>query len=94
MIANYGYQDGTGEYYIAIDTAHCAECPVDHACLKVCPQQMFEIVEDDYGDSMSWIKEEHRCLLIDDCASCKKTSGHAGLPCVVAGTGGAIEHSW
>ena len=32
MLANYGYKDGAGEFYITIDTDKCIECP-DHACV-------------------------------------------------------------
>lgn len=95
MIAHYGYQDGTGEYYISIDTVHCAACPVGNACVSACPQQMFEMIEDDYGQPMAWIKEDSRRWLSDDCTPCKKASAdQSGLPCVAACTPGAIEHSW
>lgn len=94
MIAHYGYQDGTGEYYISIDTDCCAACLSDHACIKACPQQMFERVDDDYGEPMAWIREDSRHRLGDACAPCKRASGRAGLPCVAACTAAAIGHSW
>ena len=45
MIANYGYKDGSGEYYISIDTDKCIGCTAGRACLNACPKQMFEIAK-------------------------------------------------
>lgn len=94
MIANYGYKDGSGEYYISINTDHCAACPVDHACTRACPKDMYEIVTDDYDDEMSWIKPQFRRSLPFECAICKPSSGYETLPCTSACTPGAIKHSW
>ena len=53
MIANYGYKDGSGEYYISIDTDKCIGCAAERACLAACPKSMFEIITDDYDDEVS-----------------------------------------
>ena len=94
MIANYGYKDGSGEYYIAIDTDQCIQCPVDHACTKVCPKGMFEIITDDYDDNVAAIKQAHRRALAYECTVCKPAGGYTTLPCTTACTPGAIKHSW
>ena len=94
MIANYGYKDGSGEYYISIDTDKCIQCPVDRACTKVCPKSMFEIMTDDYDDVVAAIKQTNRKTLAYDCTGCKPTGGYATLPCTAACTPGAIKHSW
>lgn len=94
MIANYGYKDGSGEYYISIDTDKCLQCPVERACTKVCPKNMFEIITDDYDDQVAAIKQAHRRTLAYDCTACKPAGGYASLPCAGACTAGAIRHSW
>jgi len=94
MIANYGYKDGSGEYYISIDTDKCAACPVDRACLAACPKGMFEVMTDDYDEEVVWIKAEARRSLAYGCAQCKPSGGYASLPCTGACTPGAIRHSW
>lgn len=94
MIANYGYKDGSGEYYISIDTDKCIECPTDRACTKVCPKNMFEIITDDYDDQVAAVKQAHRKTLAYDCTGCKPAGGYTSLPCTSACTAGAIKHSW
>ena len=43
MLANYGYKDGSGEYFITIDTDRCTGCG---DCVPVCPAGVLELVED------------------------------------------------
>ena len=92
MIANYGYKDGSGEYYISINTDKCIECS-DRGCLTACPHEMFEIITDDYDDEVAWVKKEKTRALAYDCAECKP-AGYTSLPCTTACTPGAIKHSW
>ncbi len=94
MIANYGYKDGSGDYYISIDTDKCIRCEVNHACLAACPKGMFEIMTDDYDDEVVWIKPQFRKTLKYDCVECKPSAGYVSLPCSTACTPGAIKHSW
>jgi Fe-S-cluster-containing hydrogenase component 2 len=94
MIANYGYKDGSGEYYISIDTDKCITCPVGRACLSACPKQMFETMTDDYDDEVVWIRQSNRRTLAYDCVACKPSGGYTSLPCSTACTPGAIKHSW
>lgn len=93
MIANYGYMDGSGEYYITIDTDKCIECE-DHGCVEACPKGMLDIETDDYDDEVATIKEEFRKQVKYTCAECKPVSDRPPLPCIVACTPGAITHSW
>jgi len=93
MIANYGYKDGSGEYFISIDTDKCASC-ADHECISACPEIVLEIITDDYDDTVAAVVEEHRKKLKYTCAPCKPTSGKKPLPCVQACKYGAITHSW
>ena len=94
MIANYGYKDGSGEYYISIDTDKCISCAAGRACLTGCPKGMFETMTDDYDDEVVQIKANFRRSLAYDCAGCKPSGGHTALPCTTACTPGAIKHSW
>jgi len=94
MIANYGYKDGSGEYYISIDTDMCIACTAGRACLTACPKGMFEIMTDDYDDEVAAVKQAFRRTLAYDCTGCKPAAGYASLPCTSACTPGAIKHSW
>jgi len=93
MKANYGYMDGSGEFYITINTDECIECG-HHACIAACPKGMFEMEVDDYDDEVVIIREEFRKKIKYECAECKPVAGRPPLPCVVACTPGAISHSW
>ncbi|MCZ7663660.1 MAG: 4Fe-4S dicluster domain-containing protein [Thermoleophilia bacterium] len=93
MIANYGYQDGSGEYYITIDTDRCIECE-GRWCVGACPQSLFVIEADDYDDEVATIAEGARKKLKEKCAACKPAGGHESLPCIDACRPGAISHSW
>ena len=45
MIANYGYADGEGEFYITIDTSRCESCEAK-PCIAACPASLYEEEED------------------------------------------------
>jgi ferredoxin len=95
VIANYGYEDGSGFYYITIDGDKCAACG-EHACVTVCPQQVYSIEMDDYDDNVSVVVETARRRLRELCSMCKAQSAGAdsGLPCTSACSRGALKHSW
>jgi len=97
MIANYGYEDGSGFYYITIDTDVCLKC-ADHPCVKVCPSGVYAIEMDDYDDMVAVVAETSRKRLRELCASCKGQNGGGGterrLPCTDACKGGGLRHSW
>jgi NAD-dependent dihydropyrimidine dehydrogenase PreA subunit len=93
MRANYGYKDGSGEYFITIQTDACADC-AGNPCVAACPQDAFEIIEDDYDDRVAAIAEGLRHKLKYACAPCKPVSDRPPLPCVEVCPGDAIEHSW
>ena len=93
MIANYGYLDGSGQFYITIDTDQCAAC-ASRACVDACPPGMFAIEVDDYDDTVATIKKEFRHSIKYACASCKPVTDRPPLPCVKACPAQAISHSW
>ena len=97
MIANYGYEDGSGFYYITIDGDVCALCS-HHACTTACPQGVYVIEMDDYDDLVAVVADGARKRLRELCAVCKGQNGAGGterkLPCTAACPAGAIRHSW
>jgi ferredoxin len=93
MIANYGYEDGSGAYFITIDTAGCLVCE-GRWCVDACPQQLFVIQVDDDDEEVAAVVEGGRRLLREQCAACKPGAGHQSLPCTKACVPGAISHSW
>ncbi len=103
MIAQYGYRDGSGTYYISIDTDKCDGCDgLDSPkCVEVCPAGVFEVVDEDPHDPLreepvAIVKEDHRNKLRFSCAQCKPAGGYEieKLPCVAACPKKAIWHSW
>lgn len=95
MLANYGYKDGAGEFYISIETEKCDGCA---ECVKACPQGVFECSEDMNDpfrrEPIAVVSEPHRNKLKYSCAGCKPPSGSPSLPCMKSCKKGAIGHSW
>ncbi|MHA2364301.1 MAG: 4Fe-4S binding protein [Candidatus Hodarchaeales archaeon] len=95
MKANYGYKDGSGDYFISIDTELCNGCSL---CVKTCPEGVMEVVENDLDpladDLVAVVTEKHRNKIKYSCAPCKPTSGIKELPCTQVCEPGAIIHSW
>jgi len=108
-MANFGYEDASGSYFITIDTSKCdgcAECV--HACTRsnaderpngtlrfddLLPSSVLEIIVDDYDQRIASVTLTHRTRLRYNCARCK--SGRQGHipPCIAACKSGAITHS-
>ena len=93
MKANYGFKDGSGEYYITIDTDLCIDCE-PRSCVTACPVGIFQIIEDDYDDEVAAVVAEHRNKIKFSCAPCKPVTDRPPLPCVGACPNEAIIHSW
>ncbi|MFQ6092977.1 MAG: 4Fe-4S binding protein [bacterium] len=95
MLANYGYKDGSGEYFITVDTERCDGCG---DCVEACPAGVLEVVEDLYdpieGGMIASVTEEHRKKIKYSCGPCKPVSQRLALPCVAACKPDAITHSW
>jgi ferredoxin len=92
MITHYGYSDGSGEYYITIDTDKCNGCG---KCVKKCPQSalqlesMFIDLED---KTVASVTEEHRKKIKYTCSSCKPESNKS--PCVLVCDMKSINCTW
>ena len=95
MIANFGYKDGSGEFFITIDTDKCDGCG---DCIPVCTGGVLEIRENEYdplaNDNMAAVKEEHRKKIKYSCAPCKTAGSNKNIPCIAACKPLAITHSW
>jgi ferredoxin len=97
MIAHYGYQDGSGDFFIAVDTDRCDGCA---ACVAPCPSQVLAVVDQDPNDPLrecpvALVVDAKRNKLKDACAPCKPVGlDQPRLPCVQACPHKAIAHSW
>jgi ferredoxin len=95
MKANYGYKDGSGEYYITIDTDICNGC---RECVDACPEGVLEVAEDELDplaeNLVAKVTENHRKKIKYSCAPCKPTGETSELPCVQVCIPQALSHSW
>jgi ferredoxin len=93
--ANYGYSDGSGDWYVRIDTALCTGCG---DCVDACPANLFKLVKDEYDplsdDLKAGIKVSRRRSIKYECGPCKPAQNRPPLPCVAACIPDAITHSW
>ena len=91
MIAYYGYEDGSGEYYICIDSAKCDGCA---KCIQQCPQKILEmttIMIELENEEVAAVKEKFRREIKYVCASCDHKNK---TPCVLSCLRGAITTIW
>jgi NAD-dependent dihydropyrimidine dehydrogenase PreA subunit len=95
MQANYGYKDGSGDYFITIDTELCDGCG---DCIEACPAAIFEVGEDPHDpfseNPVAMVSEGQRNKIKYSCAQCKPDHDRPPLPCEAACGPGAISHSW
>lgn len=92
MQAHYGYEDGSGRFYITVDTDLCNGC---EECITACPSGVLEMVEEDPVEErmVAAVSEAHRKKIKYSCNPCK-TEGYTSLPCVQACEPVALRHSW
>lgn len=94
MKAHYGYKDGSGDWFIIIDTDKCVECD-KKPCAAACPWGVLEIMVNDYDEEVAAVVEEHRKKIKYSCAPCKPDRDRPPLPCVAACPfDDALTHSW
>jgi Fe-S-cluster-containing hydrogenase component 2 len=92
VIVHYGYMDGSGEYFIVVDTDRCDGC---QKCVQKCPQHALELVTEfiDLEDkTVAAVTEEHRKKIRYTCAQCKPAEGKT--PCILACQERAINCVW
>jgi len=96
MLANYGYKDASGDFFITIDTDRCDGCG---DCISACPAEVFLVVDEDPNDPfrdapVAMVAPDKNKNLKYACGDCKPVLDRPPLPCVVACKAGAIFHSW
>ncbi len=95
MKANFGYKDGSGEFFIAIDTAKCDGCG---DCVTACKTNVLELADNEFDplaiSRIAVVKPAHRKAIKYDCGPCKPPSQAPRSPCVTACKTGAMTHSW
>jgi ferredoxin len=95
MLAHYGYKDGSGDYFITIDTDKCDGC---EECVTACPCGVLEVGEDENDpfreEPVAKVSEDHRKKIKYSCAPCKPERDRKTLPCIQSCKPGAITHSW
>ena len=92
VITYYGYQDGSGEYYIVIDAEKCNSCG---DCTKGCPQDVLKMdtLFIDLEDKLvAAVTQEHRKKIRYLCSPCKPETGI--VPCVQTCSKKAIRVIW
>lgn len=90
MKVQYGYSDGTGEYYIGIDGTLCDGCG---ACVSACPEAVFTIIHEDGSQPKAAVSETVRKRLGHICPGLAVCSGNA-TDCHRACPHDAITHTW
>jgi Fe-S-cluster-containing hydrogenase component 2 len=92
MITHYGYIDGSGEYFIVIDSDKCSGCG---KCVEICPQKALLLRTEfiDLEDKMvAAVSEEHRKKIKYTCSSCKPETNNT--LCVIGCESKAIKCNW
>lgn len=89
MKVNYGYSDGTGEYFITVDTVKCDGC---NECVKACPAGLFVVANDESGKPRAMVKEALRKKIAIVCPG----FGNCGqaVNCHSVCSKDAISHTW
>jgi Fe-S-cluster-containing hydrogenase component 2 len=92
VIIHYGYIDGSGEYFISIDSDKCSGC---RKCVEKCPQSALELVTEfiDLEDkTVAAVSELHRKKIRYTCQECQPNENKT--PCILACQQGAINCVW
>jgi ferredoxin len=96
MLANYGYKDASGDFFISIDTDICDGCG---DCITVCPANVFVLLDEDHNDPMrdepiAIVNSDKETKLKYECKPCIPVADRQLVPCDAACRAGAILHFW
>ena len=91
MIANYGYSDGLGEFYVIVDTDRCDGCG---DCVEACPEHILEIFLDDYDENVVKVKDSAVKSISYTCSRCKSANANSDYICHEVCPREVLTHSW
>ncbi|MBI2854298.1 MAG: 4Fe-4S binding protein [Chloroflexi bacterium] len=89
--AQYGYSDGTGDYFITVDNGACDGCG---KCVISCPAHVFELVGNGSSESKAAVKDSCRKKLALVCPGFTSCSHSHASNCHSVCGKGALSHSW
>ncbi len=79
----YGFKDGSGEWFLIVDTEKCSGC---RKCVEVCPMHILDVGEDEFDpfrdEPVVKVKNEERNKIRYSCAPCKPGYGEKPTPCI------------
>ena len=94
MQALYGFKDGSGDWFLIIDTEKCTGCGT---CVAMCPAHVLEVGEDEFDplseETVARVKDVERKKIRYACAPCKPGFSDGPVPCVAVCEQGALTHS-
>ncbi|OGP62998.1 MAG: hypothetical protein A2170_08280 [Deltaproteobacteria bacterium RBG_13_53_10] len=94
MIGNFGFKDGSGDWFVVIDTDKCNGCG---KCVEVCPAKILEVGPDEFDifreTPVISVKHDERKKIRYSCAPCRPGYATELPPCVASCEPGAISHS-
>lgn len=96
MFAHHGYSDGSGAYFITVDTGKCDGCG---ECVSACPAVVLQVIGEDPNDPFREepvvvVRQDMKKKIKYECGPCKPVRNRPPLPCVTACPNAAITHSW
>jgi predicted CoA-substrate-specific enzyme activase len=89
MKIQYGYSDGTGEYFITIDSSRCDGCG---ECMLACPSAVFTMAKADGTQPKAKVRDEARKKLALVCPGFNSCAHRVNCHSVCQRD--AISHSW
>lgn len=91
MIVHYGYTDGTGDYFITVDSGLCNGCG---DCVEACPAGILILGREDGNQPKAELKEEARKKLALLCPGFRSCSHAREINCHSVCAKNAISHTW
>ena len=91
MKAHYGYTDGTGDYFITIDSGQCDGCGY---CVEACPAGILIMAREDGSQLKAELKEEARKNLAFLCPGFLSCRHRHEVNCHSVCSKDAISHTW